>query len=222
MTETSSSPLSTPLRLTRRRRLLIALPGVLLLPPGQAVASGTLLDQVRQRLADAPVLRGEFEQRKTLKGFKNPLLSRGDFLLARDRGVIWRTRQPFASELVVTGERLLTRQTDGRVGTQVDTRREPGVQAVNEMLFALMAADVSTLSKRFKVDGELRGPTGWRLMLVPTDSALASWLTRIELDGERFVNQARWVEAQGDTSVIQLSAQSAASQLSADEAARFD
>ena len=36
--------------------------------------------QVRQRMADAAVVRGEFEQRKTLKAFRNPLVSRGTFL----------------------------------------------------------------------------------------------------------------------------------------------
>ena len=187
-----------------------------------AEAPPAVLAQVRQRLADAPVLRGEFEQRKTLKGFKNPLLSRGDFLVARDRGVVWRTREPFASALIVTRDRLLSRQADGSVGTQVNASSEPGIRAINEMLFALMAADLPTLSQRFRIEGQLQGKDAWHLTLVPRDAALAQWLTRIELDGDRFVRSVRLTEGQGDSSVILLGAQATANALAPEDAARFD
>ena len=42
---------------------------------------------LHERLKASPVLKGEFEQTKTLKGFKNPLVSRGEFLVARGQGV---------------------------------------------------------------------------------------------------------------------------------------
>lgn len=208
----------------RRRFLATALP-LALAARGLSAAGESapgLLAQVRQRLTDAAVLRGEFEQRKTLKGFKNPLLSRGDFLVARERGVIWRTREPFASALIVTRDRLLSRQADGSVGTQVDAHNEPGIRAINEMLFALMAADLGALSKRFRIEGELLGAAAWRLALVPRDAALAQWLTRIELEGDRFVRSVRLTEAQGDHSAITLSAQAVGSALASEEAARFD
>jgi hypothetical protein len=49
---------------------------------------------VAARLASPAVLRGSFEQEKRLAGFRNPLLSKGDFLMAKDRGVVWATRAP--------------------------------------------------------------------------------------------------------------------------------
>lgn len=192
------------------------------LPLGAAEPVSPLVAQVRQRLADAPVMRGRFEQRKTLKGFKNPLVSRGDFVVAKERGVVWHTREPFESSLVVTRDRLLSRQADGRVDTKVEARDEPGLRAVNEMLFALMAADLQTLSARFHIDGELLGSSGWRLALVPRDAALAQWLTRVELEGDRFVRSVQLTEAQGDSSVIRFSEQATAQALTREEAARFD
>jgi hypothetical protein len=206
-----------------RRRMLCMLPALCAMASVHAAdAPPALLTQVRQRLADAPVLRGEFVQRKQLKGFRNPLVSRGDFLVARDRGVVWRTREPFASALVVTRDRLLSRQADGSVGTQVDAGREPGIRAINEMLFALMSTDLPVLSQRFRIEGQLSGAEGWRLALVPRDAALGQWLSRIELDGDRFVRAVRLQEAQGDTSTITLSAHAVAAVLSPDDAARFD
>jgi hypothetical protein len=178
--------------------------------------------QVRQRMSDAPVLRGEFEQRKTIKSFRNPLVSRGTFLVARDRGVIWQTREPFASSLVVTRDRLLTRQADGKVTSQLSAKDEPGLRAINEMLFALVAADLPALAQRFRIDGELLGPDRWRLVLVPRDASLAQWVTRIELEGDRFVRVVQLHEAQGDTSAIRFSKQDAAGALTRDEEQRFE
>lgn len=186
-----------------------------------AAGSAILVEGVRQRLADAPVARGEFEQRKTVQGFKHALVSRGDYLVARDRGVVWRTREPFASTLVVTRERLVTHQADGRVVSRLEARDEPALRMVNEMLFALMAADLASLVQRFRVDGSLQAE-GWRLLLEPRDAALARWVTRIELEGDRHVRELRLREAQGDESVIRFSAQSVANALTPQEAARFD
>lgn len=204
----------------RRRTLLWG--GALALAGGAFAAEPALLAKVRERLVDAPVLKGRFEQRKAVKGFRNPLVSQGDFVVAKAKGVVWATREPFASTLVVTRDRLLTRQADGSVGDQVDASREPGIRAVNEMLFALMAADLQALSARFDIDGALVGKEGWRLALKPRDAALARWVTRIELDGDRFVRRVRLAEASGDTAEILLSDHTTATALTADDAGRFN
>jgi len=180
-----------------------------------------LLARIRSHLTDAPVLRGEFEQRKTLKGFKHPLVSRGDYVVAKARGVVWRTQEPFASTLVLTRERLLARQPDGSVANRLDTAQEPGLRAVNEMLFALIAADLSALIPRFRIDGEEHG-TGWKVVLVPRDATLAQWIKRIELDGDRQVNEVRITEAGGDTSQIRFSRQQTGPALMREEEARFE
>jgi hypothetical protein len=180
-----------------------------------------LLARVRQRLVDAPVLRGEFEQRKTVRGFKHALVSRGDYLVARDRGVIWHTREPFASTLVVTRERLLARQADGSVTTRLDARDEPALRTINEMLFALMAADFKTLMERFRIEGSMQSE-GWRMTLTPRDAALARWIIGIDIEGDRHLRQASLREAQGDGSVLRFSASSVSQSLTREEEAKFD
>jgi hypothetical protein len=90
------------------------------------------------------------------------------------------------------------------------------------MLFALMSADLGTLASRFHIEGELVGAGGWRLGLVPRDAALAHWIKRIDLEGDNHVRSVRLQEAQGDTSVIRLSAQVPSTALTHEEAARFE
>ncbi|WP_265301365.1 outer membrane lipoprotein carrier protein LolA [Verminephrobacter eiseniae] len=197
------------------------------LPTGRAIADGPalarttadLLVEIDRRLENPAVLRGEFEQTKSIKGFKRPLVSRGTYVVARDRGVQWLTVQPFASTVVVTRERLLTLGQAG-ASRQIDTRQEPGLRAINEMLMALLAGDVTALTARFDVQATLQGAHGWRLALTPRDAALAGVMARIELEGDRHVSALSLHEASGDASSIRLF-NPASSGLSATEAERF-
>lgn len=161
-----------------------------------------LVKDVRARLVDAPLVRGQFEQKKTVAGFKKPLVSKGDFLLARDQGVLWNTRTPFASTLTVTRKSLSAQQGTGGAAYHLDSAKEPALAAVNELLFALLSGDVAALQKRFKVEGELVGTAGWKLELTPTDAGLARVFKHIHLEGDGYVRQVQLDETRGDSSVI--------------------
>jgi outer membrane lipoprotein-sorting protein len=176
---------------------------------------------LHERLKVAPVLKGEFEQTKTLKGFRNPLVSRGEFLVARGRGVWWHTQQPFESTLVVTKTRLFTRNADGSAANLMDAQAEPGLQQVNELIFSLLAADLDVLADKFAVVAQPVGATGWTLVLTPRDPPLAKFLVRATLSGERDVQSVRIEEARGDSTQIRFSRQVPSGGLAADEAARF-
>ena len=79
------------------RRLFCCALGAAVLGAGAAEPVPAVVREIRQRMADDAVLRGSFEQRKSIKGFRNPLVSRGEFIVARQRGVVWRTVEPFGS-----------------------------------------------------------------------------------------------------------------------------
>jgi len=155
------------------------------LPAWAAEPASPLLREVRQRLTHEAVVRGSFEQRKTVKGFRNPLLSSGNFVVARQRGVLWRTLAPFPATLVVTRDRVLARQADGSVARRLSASEEPAVRAISETLFGVMAADLSALAQRFEISGDAGGREAWRLLLLPRDAALARWIQRVEMEGDR-------------------------------------
>ena len=176
---------------------------------------------VHQRLRASPVLKGEFEQTKTLKGFKNPLVSHGEFLVARGVGVWWHVQQPFESTLVMTKTQLFTRAADGSAVSLVDAQAESGVKQVTEMILSLMAADIDVLGDKFTVVAQAVGANGWTLTLTPRDANIAKFLVRATLTGERDVQTVRLEEARGDASLIRFSHQVPSQALTPDEAARF-
>jgi hypothetical protein len=206
--------------MTGRRAFCAALAAAWL--PLPAAEPTPLLREVRQRLTAEPVVRGGFEQHKTIKGFRKPLVSSGEFAVARVRGVLWRTQQPFASTLVVTRERVLARNADGSVARRLSASEEPAVRAISETLFGVMAADLSALAQRFQIEGELRGADGWRLVLLPREPALARWVQRVELEGDRFLRVVRLLEGSGDLTLIRMARHATSTALSADEEAQFE
>lgn len=177
----------------------------------QAVASATppalpaWLVEAASRLDQSEVVRGEFEQTKAIKGFKKPLVSRGEFVIVRGRGVQWVTLTPFPSTLVVTRDRLTTVTPGGT--QQIDVRQEPGLRAVNDLLMAVLSGDMKALNARFQVEGGLQGTQGWRMILAPRDAALSRFVTRVEMEGDRHVQFVRLSEASGDENRIRFTRQ---------------
>jgi hypothetical protein len=207
-----------------RRPFLLALCALPLILAGMrvgAVAPVDLAAGVRDRLLNAQVLRGQFEQTKHVAGFKKPLISKGDFLVAKERGVLWQTREPFPGVLRLTRNEIRATQ-NGEVAFRLDASSEPSVSVINGVLFSLLNGDVAALDQHFQIDGELRG-TAWHLKLAPKDANMAKLMQRIELDGDKFVRRIDIVEGNGDDTSIDLSGQSSQpAALSSDESARFE
>jgi len=206
--------------MTRRTFLSFGL-ALLACLQGWPAFAADLLPAVTARLADASVIHGRFEQTRRLAGFNTPLVSRGDFVLLRARGLSWTTREPVASSLLVTPERLVVRDGDGRIQQQVRADAQPGLRAVSEAMLAVLRGDFSHLAQRFQVEGKLSGKQGWTLTLTPSDPALRHMFARIELTGDRFVREVRLDEAGGDSTLLRLQA-TAATTPTADEERRFE
>ncbi len=180
------------------------------------------VEAVTAAVARPDVLRGEFVQEKQVSGFRNPLRSQGRFVVAREHGVIWTTLKPFPSDVVVTADRILSRQRDGSTRVELDAREQPAMRSVNAIMFALMSGDVAALSSQFTVKAQREGQ-GWTLLLTPKSPMLAKAFQSLSLRGDRYVRQVEIVEANQDRTRIDFSALSEApATLGPDEARRFE
>ena len=190
-------------------------------PAPPPAAAHELLAQVRQRVYNAPVVRGGFEQLKSVKGFKQPLRSSGDFIVARGKGIVWHVQQPFESVLVVKPDSLQSRGSDGKVTMQMRAQDEPVLRTVNAMLFAVMPANLAELAQHFEVTGQVNSKS-WTLHLVPRDPTLAQWLSAVDLQGNQFVQEVKLQEVRGDASMIRILSPGAESALRPQDAAQFE
>ena len=183
----------------KRRALLIAL------WPVAVIAEPGLAQVVRERLQQPEWLRGDFTQTKKVPGFAKPLVSTGNFVAARGRGVLWRTLKPFASELRLTQNEIRATQ-GGQTSMRLDAAREPAVRLITTLMFSLLNGDVSGLADVFELTGSTKGAS-WQLSLTPKPGALQQVLKKVELEGDGFVRRIQLFEANGDESLIQLTGQ---------------
>lgn len=188
--------------------------------PASSQQERSLLRGVHALLDKAPVVKGKFEQLKTVQGFKRPLRSSGVFVAAHSKGIAWQVQQPFASTLIVTPDSLQSRDADGALSAQMNTSEEPALRTVNAMLFAVMSADVQQLEAMFEVSGQIQGQE-WTLHLTPKDALLAGWLESIDVQGQAFVRRVVLQEVRGDRSEIHLLDAASSAELPPADAALF-
>ena len=169
-------------------------------------APGDLATQVKAKLTDAPVQKGSFEQSKAVKGFKRPLKSSGEYVVTRGHGVQWNTLLPFASQLTVSADEISSKQ--GRTEVfKLDAKSEPTVRVITQLLFSLLAGDLTALESYFTATGEV-GAEHWSIELQPKSEALKKVFVSISLQGDRAVRSVLLKELSGDTTSITLSPRS--------------
>lgn len=166
-------------------------------------ASGDLASQVKAKLDPAPVQQGTFEQAKQVKGFKRPLKSSGTYVVTKGQGVQWNTQKPFPSELTVKAEEISS-MANGAEVFRLDAKAEPTVRLITQLLFSLLAGDLSALEAHFTASGEVKAE-GWHIELQPKSEALKKVFASITLDGDRAVRSVLLKELNGDSTAITLS-----------------
>lgn len=190
---------------------------LLLALPAQAE---DFIAEVRARLGTPEVVRGQFEQKKFIAALERPLISSGDFLIARERGVLWRTHKPFAQTLRLSRQEIVQEQ-GGQVRLHLTAEREPAVRAINQVLFALFAGDLGALEKSFIVSGKLDS-TQWRAVLRPASNSLAQLFKEIRIEGAGHVQRVEILEANGDRADIRFDRVQKQPALGAEEARQFE
>jgi hypothetical protein len=171
--------------------------------PATAAELAQTLAPLTGTLRKAQTLRGTFTQRKTLKDLPKPLLAEGTFLFVRERGIVWRTTVPFASELVITRDALLQRDGSDAPGQRLSADNNPAVRQVSAIFMAVFGLDFAALDRMFALHVERRG-TRWTLGLRPRAAEMAGAMQDIVLEGAAQVSRVTLRDTRGDVTEISL------------------
>ncbi len=149
-----------------------------------------LLQGAGDRLDKQPIATGRFSQTATVAALSAPLVSSGSFYFDRDRGVSWHVEQPITA-------RFVFRPTTA--GAQPTTPNQMGW--VGQLLNAVLAGNLSALSRMFLVDGSVNAD-GWALILAPKSTAIARAISKIDIEGGASIHRIKLLEANGDDITI--------------------
>jgi hypothetical protein len=189
--------------------------------------SAVTLDDVRQRLSADAVLRAHFVQQRTVKGLSRPLRSSGELLVARhlavdesktpaqvpvnavenkmQAGIWWHQQTPFSYELTLTSQ-WFRQQLPNAKAEIITADQQPMMFEFFGVMLGLMQADFSALSERFEVDFSSQGEQ-WHVVLTPRSTMISRVFLRIDLHGQRFLEQVKLTEPSGNLTQLTFSEQ---------------
>lgn len=177
------------------RRVALVLCCLLMAP----IACAFDLNELSQQLAKNSVVRGPFIQEKHLRAMAQPLTSRGQFVLAADKGLLWQLQSPIAQDYRITPDGIAKR-------TGAGWQAQPGNNAAaqqSRLFLALLRGNSSGLEADFEL--QLQGHTDdWTLTLTPRAMLLKQIFSRIEIQGGELVQRIELFETQGDRTLLQL------------------
>ncbi len=174
------------------------------------------LDDLSKQLAEPAVVKGPFIQEKHLRALPQPLLSKGQFVLARDYGLLWLLHTPLKQDYRLDAQGIARRDPGG---WQMLPNKSAGAEQ-NRLFFAVLQGDSSGLQRDFELS--LQGDAQhWQLRLTPRSLLLKQVFKHIDIDGGRFVERIQMLETQGDSTVLRMPSSSSASHLSDTERRDF-
>ena len=193
------------LRSTSARVWLALCAVVAFVPAAQAFD----LSQLSQQLREPTVIRGDFVQQKQLRALPQPLVSHGQFVLAREQGLLWFVRQPLQQDYRITDAGIQQRTFSG----WAPAGQEGAAGRQNRLFLALLRGDTDALQRDFEL--ELLGTAeAWSLTLTPRSKLLEQIFTAIQIQGGATAERVELLETQGDSTLLLLESTEVDDQLS--------
>ncbi|GAB7530852.1 outer membrane lipoprotein carrier protein LolA [Pseudomonas sp. 3A(2025)] len=177
------------------KRLLTALTLLCL----SSLAQAFDLQQLSAQLAKPVVVEGRFSQEKHLRALPQPLVSTGNFVLARDFGLLWLLETPLKQDYRITNAGIARRQGSS---WQLLPGKSAGTEQ-NRLFLAVLQGDSSGLQRDFEL--QLSGDAqAWKLILTPRSVLLQQVFRQINIDGGELVQRIELLETQGDSTVLNM------------------
>jgi hypothetical protein len=152
-------------------------------------------------IPEVTILRGEFEQIRTLKGFRNPLKSEGRFLVSKANGVIWQSLKPFPSQIRISNSGKIVNLSNKSIDQKANNKKPNA--GMNKIMLAVLSGNQAEMAKYFKIERtESNGV--WTLQLQPK-GGMARVFAHIEIKGDRHIKQVLMQEKSGDQTELHFS-----------------
>ena len=118
--------------------------------------------------------------------------------------MLWHTRQPFDSVVVLT-DAGLAQSDDGRPPQRISADGQPAVRLLKNIFMALFSLDTHRLAREFELFGvEDKKENRWIIGLRPRARAIAGVFNEATVAGADDVEQIVLTDAHGDRTVIDL------------------
>ena len=153
------------------------------------------LEDVYSRISSHPVTKGELTQEQYIKVANRSLVSKGTFVMAADKGIIFDITDPFPSSMVVTEDKMV-QTLPGNVVSVMDGSENAMFKNIARIIHSVFANDVQVLKDNFQVS--VTGGPKDVVTLVPKDPLLSMLFLKITLAVGDSIDSVSLIEAGGN------------------------
>lgn len=207
------------------RRFILSLMIAAVATPA-VMAQSLTLENVLSNLAAHTVTTGDFTQEKEVKSARGTrtLKSYGNFIFCVD-GIVWNTKKPFPSAMVITAKSIVQTAADGSKSV-VDGTDNAMFESIASSLTAVFSGNLAKLKESFNVSFKAVSATEWEVSLTPKDSTIAAVMSSLVLKGSSTAKDSALekmiITEAGDSAVTYIfENQKYTKELTADEKAYF-
>lgn len=161
-------------------------------------ADAAAYSTVIQRLQNVHLLRADFSQQKNLRVLKQPFISSGRLVFARDQGLYWEIAAPLRAAYLIN-DTGITGIDVGNISTQAI--ESPFAGNVGKLFSAMIGGDIEALKPFFDVSFEQSGAL-WTIGLNPGKRQLSRLIEFIGISGETYITAIEIRETGGDITYI--------------------
>jgi hypothetical protein len=172
------------------------------------------------RLAEHPVIRGNFEQEKTISSLNRTLKSSGNFIITSGFGMVWDTVKPFPSTLTL-GKDYMIQSRSGGQKTVLNAQGNETFLRMAEVISAIFSGNILGLMNNFNIYYSGGAETTWEMGLIPKDAALGVFAEKIIMKGSAAIKSILIYERNGDCVLYILTNHNYPAELNVNEKALF-
>ena len=236
--QTTAAAINSKVMRLRRYQLLrwqfrVAFAAVVLVVAGTAAATAdvfehplnaeteAVFEDVRAALAVNAVQKGDFTQTKTIARLKRDLVSSGSYLISHDDGIVWQTKKPYQSTLIVTKRAVVQIAASGKKSV-LQTGNNATFESFSAVISSVFSGGDALNARNFDIYFEGTREQ-WTVGVMPKDSTIAAVAMDFVLQGVAgTLSSVTMHEPSGDSVRYDFTAVRYADTLTAEERALFN
>lgn len=183
-------------------------------------ASSIAIDSTFAPMTAHKVVRGDFKQTKFIAQLNREFVSVGNFVIANEKGILWNTEKPFASQLAISETGMVQQNANG-TRSEINAKDNVVFAQIAKAIHSIFSGSTAKLQAGFHVFFNRQGKT-WTVGLVPRESSVKKTIQSIELTGSTWLEQIKLVDGSGSPLLYELSNPKPSSELTAKEKALLE
>lgn len=182
--------------------------------------SSTAIDSTFAPMTAHKVVRGDFKQTKFIAQLNREFVSVGNFVIANEKGILWNTEKPFASQLAISETGMVQQNANG-TRSEINAKDNVVFAQIAKAIHSIFSGSTAKLQAGFRVFFNRQGKT-WTVGLVPRELSVKKTIQSIELTGNTWLEQIKLVDGSGSPLLYELSNPKPSSELTAKEKALLE